>query len=336
MLRIGFIGCGGIARQHAKHLSKMRSVKIIAACDVSIETAKKFSADFDIPFFEKDYRKLLRIREIDAVWICTPTYQHAKPVIHAASLGKDVFCEKPIALKMSEAKKMQTICEKYGVKFTIGFVRRFDSMWGKFKQIIQSDSLGSPVIWRFAAGGKPPHQWFRDIHKGGGPLIDGAIHNYDFALQIFGDVKSVQSSTLKLDETSVGADTGSVILNFKSGHQHTLIWSWGVASGTPVASLNDFIGPKGTLQFGDTRLKKSKPFDPEIFGTFTLKGAQGYEKLFKYRKKDMFLEQAKHIVRSFTSDKQPIVTASDGINALRIADAVLKAGGNGRTINLGA
>ena len=48
----------------------------------------------------------------------------------------------------------------------------------------------------------------------------------------------------------------------------------------------------------------------------------------------MFLEQAKHIVRSFTNDKQPIVTASDGINALRIADAVLKAGGNGRTINL--
>ena len=59
MLRIGFIGCGGIARQHAAHLSKMRSVRIIAASDLIIKTAENFSADFDIPLFYKDYRVLL-------------------------------------------------------------------------------------------------------------------------------------------------------------------------------------------------------------------------------------------------------------------------------------
>ena len=334
MLRIGFIGCGGIARQHATHLSKMRSVQIVAASDLLVETAAKFSNDFDVPYHHKDYRKILEINEIDAVWVCTPTYQHAKPVVHAASSGKHIFCEKPMALKISDAKKMHTICEKSGIKFTVGFVRRFDPMWGKFKQIIQSDALGFPVIWRFAAGGKPPHQWFRDIHKGGGPLIDGAIHNYDFALKVFGEVASVQSSTLTLDKTSVGPDTGSAILNFKNGNQHTLIWSWGVASGSSVVNLNDFIGPKGTLQFGDTRSKKLKPFAPKTHGAFTLKGEGGKEKLFTYRKKDMFLEQAKHVVQCFSNNEQPIVKATDGIAALRIAEAVLRSGRTKRTINL--
>ena len=334
MLKIGFIGCGGIARQHAAHLSKMRSVQIIAASDLIIKTAETFSADFDIPLFYKDYRKILDINEIDAIWVCTPTHQHLQPVVHAASAGKHVFCEKPIALKISDAKRMLTMCEKYDIKFTVGFVRRFDATWGNFKKIIQSKALGSPIIWRFASGGKPPHKWFRNIHKGGGPLIDGAIHNYDFALQLFGEVESVQSSSLKLDDTSIGADTGSAILNFKNGHQHTLIWSWGVADGVSVTNLNDFIGPKGTLQFGDTRSKKTSSFDPKIYGAFTLKKEGGSEKLFKFRKNNMFLEQTKHVVRSFSNNEQPLVKAVDGIAALHVANAVLRSGRTKRTINL--
>ena len=334
MLKIGFIGCGGIARTHADRIKPLRNARIVAASDVVGATAQAFAADYGVKHHFDDYRKVLKIKEVDAIWVCTPTFRHAQPVIAAARAGKHVFCEKPMALKKADAARMVEACHQANVLLTIGFVRRFDTFWGKFKHVIQSGAVGRPVVWRFAAGGKPPHPWFRDRNKGGGPLIDAAIHNYDFALQMFGPVSSVQSSSLQLDTTSVGADTATAILNFESGDQHALIWSWGVAAGTPVTSLNDFIGSKGTLQFGMTAQSAPPSFNPQKQGAFTLKAANGKEKVYTYRKKDMFAEQAKHVIHSFERNEQPLVTAEDGIAALSVADAVLKAGRSQSTFKM--
>ncbi|NKB68334.1 MAG: hypothetical protein GKR89_14830 [Candidatus Latescibacteria bacterium] len=325
MLNIGFIGCGGIARHHASYLSKLKNARIVAVADVVEESAQRFAADFGAGQSFADYQSLLNVKEVDAVWICTPTFQHPAPVIAAARAGKHVFCEKPMALKLADARRMDTACQQADVRLTIGFVRRFDRQWGKLKQIVQSGALGSPVIWRFAAGGKPANPWFRDENKGGGPLMDGAVHNYDFALQIFGPVQSVQASSLQFDTTSVGADTATAILNFASGDQHALIWSWGVAAGVNVAGLNDVIGPKGTLQFGMTAAQAPANFKPDTQGAFTLKTA-AKERVYPYAKKDMFAEQARHVVRAFERDEQPLVTGQDGIEALKVASSVLKAG----------
>ena len=331
MLSIGFIGCGGIARHHAVRLTAMRDVRLTAAADVSEKAAASFASDFGAATHFTDYWQLLRRDDIDAVLVCTPTFLHAAPVIAAARAGKHVFCEKPVAIKLSDAHRMAEACDKAGVLFTIGYVRRFDTQWGKLKEIVQSGAVGRPVIWRFAAGGKPGNPWFRDKDKGGGPLMDGAVHNYDFALQIFGPAESVQASSLQLDETSVGADTASAIINFASGDQHTLIWSWGVAQGAQVSSLNDIIGPRGSLQFGMTAAQAPKSFDPQKQGAFTLKLGGGKEKVYPYRLQDMFVQQLRHVVGCFTRGEQPLVTAQDGIASLAIANAVLKSGVNHRT-----
>jgi predicted dehydrogenase len=325
MLKIGFIGCGGIARHHASRMKQLRNARIAAASDVVEAAARSFAADFGgTPY--PDYRKLLRQDDLDAVWVCTPTFQHPGPVIAAARAGKHVFCEKPMALKLGDAERMAEACDQAKVRFTIGFVRRFDTQWGTLKKVIQSNALGRPVIWRFAAGGRPANPWFRDVNKGGGPLMDGAIHNYDFMLQIFGPVASVQASSLQFDRTSVGADTASVIVNFASGDQHSLIWSWGVAAGAPVTYLNDVIGPKGSLQFGMTASQAPKGFDPQKQGALTLKTGQGAERVYTYRQRDMFAEQLKHVVGCFERGGQPLVKAEDGIKSLRVAVSILKAG----------
>ena len=98
---------------------------------------------------------VLDLPEIDAVWVCTPTFQHPAPVIAAAKAGKHVFCEKPMALKVADARRMANACRQADVRLTIGFVRRFDTQWGKLKEVVQSGAVGSPVIWRFAWGGPP-------------------------------------------------------------------------------------------------------------------------------------------------------------------------------------
>ncbi|MDP6702150.1 MAG: Gfo/Idh/MocA family oxidoreductase [Candidatus Latescibacteria bacterium] len=334
MLNIGFIGCGGIARNHASRLTHIRGARIVAAADVVADAARGFARDYGAPFHADDYRRILERPELDAVWICTPTHQHPAPVIAAARAGKHVFCEKPMALTMAAARRMKKACDEHGVRLTIGFVRRFDAQWGKLKQIVQSGALGTPVIWRFAAGGRPANPWFRDETKGGGPLMDGAIHNYDYALQIFGPAASVQASSLQFDSTSVGADTASAIINFKSGDQHSLIWSWGVAAGAQVANLNDVIGPLGSLQFGMTAQRAPKSFDPKKHGAFTLKAANGREEVYPFPHRDMFSEQLKHVVRAFAKSEQPLVTGQDGIDALAIASSVLRSGKSRRTVKI--
>jgi myo-inositol 2-dehydrogenase/D-chiro-inositol 1-dehydrogenase len=332
MLNIGFIGCGGIARHHASRLANIRSARIVATADTSAEAAAGFAKDFGAAAHYTDYKDLLARDDVQAVFVCTPTFLHAAPVIAAAKAGKHIFCEKPMSLKVAEAKRMAAACDKAGVHLTIGFVRRFDAQWGKLKQVIQSGAVGRPVIWRFSADGKPANPWFRDVNKGGGPLMDGAVHNYDFALQIFGPVESVQASSLQFDDTSVGADTASAILNFASGDQHTLIWSWGVAQGAQVSALNDIMGPKGSLQFGMTAAQAPAKFDPKKQGAFTLKSGAGKEKVYPYTQKDMFAEQLKHVVRCFERNEQPLVTGEDGIKALQVAAAVLKSGLSHKTV----
>jgi predicted dehydrogenase len=334
MLRIAFVGCGGIARHHASRLVKLRNARITACCDIDPAAAAAFTRDFGVPHHDPDFRKVVRRDDVDAVFVCTPTYVHASPTIAAARAGKAVFCEKPISLKLTEAERMTEACERAGVPLTIGLVRRFDAQWGKLSQLVRSGAVGRPVIWRFAAGGRPGKSWFRDVNKGGGPLVDGAVHNYDFALQILGPVESVQASSLRFDETSVGADTASVILNFASGDQHTLIWTWGAAEGASVAFLNDVVGPKGSLQFGMTAAEAPAGFDPKQKGAFTLRGGQGRDRVHAYPLRDMFVEQLRHVVTAFSQGKQPLVTARDGIEALRIALAVLKSGETRRTVKI--
>jgi len=339
MLNIGFIGCGGIARHHASRLAELRNCRIIAAADAVGEAAQSFASDFqkdrEAAVFT-DYRDLLRLDSVDAVWVCTPTFLHAAPVIAAARAGKHVFCEKPMAMKLGDARRMAAAAASAGVCLTIGFVRRFCPQWGKMKSIIQKGTLGRPVIWRFAAGGRPAQPWFRDAGKGGGPLLDGAIHNYDFALQMLGPVETVQASSAQFDSTSVGADTASAILTFASGDQHTLIWSWGMAPGAPAGSLNDLVGPKGTLQFGMTAGTAPAKFDPSRQGALTFKGAGGRERVFTYSNRDMFADEVKHVVGRFAKGEQPLVTPADGIAALAVGLAVLKSGQTRRTVKLGA
>ena len=340
MLNIGFIGCGGIARHHASRLAKLSTCRIVAAADAVEPAAQAFARDFGKggeAAVCTDYRKLLRLDGVDAVWVCTPTWLHAAPAIAAARAGKHVFCEKPMAMKRADARRMAEAAEAAGVRLTIGFVRRFCPQWGKMKSIIQAGTLGRPAIWRFAAGGRPGPAWFRDPAKGGGPLLDGAVHNYDYALQMLGPVETVQASSTQFDATSNGHETGSAILTFASGDQHTLIWTWGMAPGAPAAHLNDLVGPKGTLQFGMTAKEAPKGFDPasKSKGALTFKGAGGKERVFPYAQRDMFLDQLKHVVGCFAKGEQPLVTGADGIAALEVGLAVLEAGRTRRTIRLG-
>ena len=121
-VRIGIIGCGGIANsKHLPALSQLPDVELCAFCDIVEERAVKAAAEYGAPGAKVfvDYRKLLEL-DLDVVHVLTPNKQHSFITVDALESGKHVMCEKPMAINSAEAKKMLDAAKRTGKKLTIG------------------------------------------------------------------------------------------------------------------------------------------------------------------------------------------------------------------------
>ncbi|MCS7180344.1 MAG: Gfo/Idh/MocA family oxidoreductase, partial [bacterium] len=251
MIKIGIIGCGGMGKYHASILKKIEDVKI--ASDVNIDVLESFSKEFGVEEIYDDFKKLIKNSDVDAIICATPTHLHYKIVVEAAKAEKHIFCEKPISINLNQAEKMIEECEKNNVIFQIGYVRRFDEEWLKFKELIQNRVIGKPIVWHQIWGGYGPSaEWYYDIKRGMGPFVDGAVHSYDFAIFTFGKAKKVKSSLTKFKNFS-SPDTGIVTVEFESGDILVLCWTWGLPKNVSSQYLHQALGPEGVLIFDGYR-----------------------------------------------------------------------------------
>ncbi|MBM4083969.1 MAG: Gfo/Idh/MocA family oxidoreductase [Planctomycetes bacterium] len=336
MVRLGFIGCGGIAKHHMRHVKQVPDAQVVSCADINEQAAAQFAQEFGVAQHVTDFRAVLDNKDVDAVFVCTPTFLHHEAVVAAAQAGKHVFCEKPIAMSLAHAREMIKACKTAKVKFMIGFVRRFDADWGKFREIVQSGLIGRPVLWRDCASSPgPASPWFLDKEKGGGPLIDGAVHNYDFARYTFGEAALVQGSMNTFKSDSTALDTGTGIVRFKSGDQLMMSWSWGLPKGCKHgARLIDLMGPAGGISFGVPADKYPAGVDPKTHGGYVVQLANGEQRVEVFPRNNMFLEEVKHFVDCVQSGKKPSITGEDGLRALEIGLAVLKSSQTGKSIKL--
>ena len=134
-IKLGIIGAGRIGRVHAESVTfHIPDAEVAAVADPFItEESKKFFTNLGVKEIFKDYKDILAKKEIDAVLICSSTDTHAKITIEAAKAGKDIFCEKPIDLDISRIKETLKAVKEAGVKFQVGFNRRFDRNFSALK-----------------------------------------------------------------------------------------------------------------------------------------------------------------------------------------------------------
>ncbi|NOZ23598.1 MAG: Gfo/Idh/MocA family oxidoreductase [Planctomycetes bacterium] len=335
MLRIGMIGCGGIANHHAKRLKDIEDARIVHCSDVSGDAAAQMAKEYGADKHDADYRVLLDDKAVDAVFVCLPTFLHRDAVVASAEAGKHIFCEKPIAMTSRHAQEMIDACARADVMFTIGFVRRFDSHWGKVGELVKAGRIGRPAVWRHcSAGGGPTRPWFLDREQGGGPLIDGAVHDYDFLRSMFGDAKRVFGSMKTFKSDSTALDTGTGVIQFQSGDEAMLCWSWGLPTGARGESLIDVLGPDGAISFTAMADQFPKGADPKTHGGITIVGKDNARTVEVYEKKDMFLEQDRHFVDCALNGKPPIPTGEDGKRALEIGLGILQSSDTGEPVAL--
>ena len=195
-LRVGIIGCGGIANgKHMPSLAKLPNIKMVAFCDIieerAVEAAKKFGTEDAKHYI--DYRDLLKDDSIDVVHVCTPNRSHSEITIAALKSGKHVMCEKPMAKTYAEAKEMVETARRTGKKLTIGYQGRHRPESIYLKQAVENGELGDIYFAKATEvrrRGVPTWGVFlNEYEQGGGPLIDIGTHALDLTLWMMDNYK---------------------------------------------------------------------------------------------------------------------------------------------------
>ncbi|MGI5869889.1 MAG: Gfo/Idh/MocA family protein [Kiritimatiellia bacterium] len=200
-LKIGIIGCGGIARgAHAPCYKNEKRVEIVALCDILPDRVAAFGAElFPKAATYTDYRELLKQKNIDAVDICTPNDLHSEIAIAAFEAGKHVFCEKPDAVSPDKALAMKEASEKAGKLLMVMRNNRFADASQYARKAIAAGRMGKIYAgrcgWQRRRGIPGKGGWFTTkARSGGGPLIDLGVHMIDLAIWLMGSPRPVAVS----------------------------------------------------------------------------------------------------------------------------------------------
>lgn len=183
--RIGFIGTGMRTVWILKEMLKREEFEVVAVSDISQDSMDMVCSKFDRPWDKYlDYRMLLKREDIDAVVIGSPDYAHEEQAIAAFEAGKHVFLEKPIAITVEGAERVLRKRDESGKTLLIGFVLRYNKLYRKMKEIIDSGMIGEVktgwVLHSVGAGSDWYfHDWHGTMQNTSGLLLQKGSHDFD-------------------------------------------------------------------------------------------------------------------------------------------------------------
>lgn len=202
MIKVGIIGFGFMGAMHLRCYRMMKNVRVAAICDID---GGKFSnsagtsgniagADGSLDLggigLYTDAAEMLARADLDAVSVTLPTYLHCSCTLDALKAGLHVFCEKPMALSVSECRKMADAAERAGKRLQVGHCIRFWPEYAKAKEIVDSGRYGRVLAATFRRLSATPtwswDGWLMDGAKSGGAALDLHIHDSDFVQYLFG------------------------------------------------------------------------------------------------------------------------------------------------------
>ncbi len=348
-VRIGIIGSGSISNMHMSGYTRLKDVEVIAVCDINEERVKEFAQRYHIPYTFTDYNEMLKMQEIDAVSVTAWNNIHAPASIAALRAGKDVLCEKPLALNADQAREMVEVSKETGKLLMVGFCRRFGDNTKALKEIIDTGDLGS--IYYAKAGclrrWGNPGGWFSDKQRsGGGPVIDLGVHMIDLVRYLSGKPKalSVTASTFHqmgmkpeikgiskynsadYSEYNDVEDCAAALIKFDNKMTLFFETSWvqNIKGDNLYLELyGDKAGAKMEPEFElyETKLdylRDSKPLlDPN---------GSGFE--------HNFIEEIQHFISCIKDGTPCLNPAEDGLELMKIIDAIYQSAQTGREVIL--
>jgi myo-inositol 2-dehydrogenase / D-chiro-inositol 1-dehydrogenase len=325
-LRVALLGAGRIGQEHSRTLIANPRVQVVAVCDPRLEAARQMAATIPGATATDESREILASSGVDAIIICTPTDTHAELIEEGAHAHKAVFCEKPVALDLQRTKQALRVVEESGVPFQIGFQRRFDSGYAEARKRITQ--LGRIDQFRTVGRdpGPPPKEY---LAKSGGLFLDQAIHEFDIARFLVGEVQSVFAAgavRFSQDAAELGdVDTATTILNFENGALGVIENSRRAVYGYDI--VTEVFGEAGKLV---VQAERKTPL------RFFREGGseQDHHYFFMDRFRDAFRAELEAFFTAVLERKKPTPGAADALGALRIGLAATRSQKLGRVVKL--
>ena len=318
---VGVIGTGRIGRLHIEHLAQnIPEAELISICSLDPTDIESLSRQFKVPKTTDDYTAILADPQIEAVLVASSTDTHVEVSQAAARAGKHVFCEKPISLDLEQIDETLAIVENAGVKFQVGFNRRFDAGLMRVREAVASGEIGEPHILRITSRdpAPPPIEY---VKVSGGIFLDMTIHDFDMARYLIGDevVEVYAVGGVRVDPQigQVGdIDTAVITLRFQNGVIATIDNSREAVYG--YDQRVEVFGSKGMVTAAN----------PPV-NTVTFSGSEGTRAapppyFFVERYKPAFLSELQAFFTCIQEDTPPPVTGEDGKVSVVLGFAALK------------
>lgn len=310
IIRIGFIGVGGIAQDHIRVLMKMEDVNIVSVFDLNADNARRAAEATGAQVMD-NADQVLDKQRIDLVFICTPQFARGDLEVVAARRGIPFFVEKPLGVDAEVVRQKAKIIQETGIIHAVGYVLRYYDTVRRVKQYLEGRR--PHLIQGVRIGGSHPAKWWKQLDMSGGHLVDTATHQVDMIRYVAGNVREVQAAfgRVSFERTapeSTIPDAGAINFIMDSGAVGTLTES----------CLSPFYGGSDIKLFG-----------PDFFIHLSQNGSQltlidNEQQLTVAAELDPGYEQCSALIDAVKSGNQSLILC-DYADALRTLEVTLAA-----------
>jgi len=259
------IGIAGLGFMGSTHLQAYQSVPNAEITAVASSDEKKRSGDLsaiqgnlDRPGETMDFgaaaryvtvEEMLADSNVEAVDLCVPSDLHAPLALKALRAGKHVLVEKPMALTGEECDRMVEAARRHGRVLMVAQVLRFWPDYARAREIIASGGIGplKTAFFRRKCAAPGWGKWMHDRSRSGGGVFDLLIHDFDFALHLFGKPASVKARGV--EEMARGIDVVEAELEYESPRSVVISGGWHHPQSYPFSMEFSFVCEGGTLDF---------------------------------------------------------------------------------------
>jgi predicted dehydrogenase len=332
---VGLVGAGFVAEMHGAALELVPEARILGVAATSTASAAKFASKRNIPAHYSDYRSLLEDEAIDVISVALPNHLHREVVVAAASAGKHVICEKPLARTLAEADEMIAACKEAGVLLMYAEELCFAPKYVRAKELVDEGALGRVFMVQQGEQHFGPHaDWFWDIERsGGGVLMDMGCHAVEFCRWIY-DKPAVESVTAELGtyvhtDRTVGEDHAIATVRFEGNRIGLVETSWAKRGG--MDDRAEIIGSGGVAYIDLLRGSGIPTYSEGGYGYAVEKAPDTrgwtfamFEELWNYG----FPQEMRHFTECVQHSQEPLETGADGRAVLEIVYAMYRAAGS--------
>ncbi|WP_164465165.1 inositol 2-dehydrogenase [Chryseobacterium lactis] len=312
ILKIAVIGLGRIGQIHLAALKTFKNIKITAVSDISPELAKWTAAEYQIPHFYTNYQDIFQQKDIDAVWICSPTSYHLAQVKEALDSNKYIFCEKPLDKDSNNIQSLIDIYPDLNHRLMVGFNRRFDPDFAAVKASLKK--IGKPTIIKITSRDPfPPTAEY--TRASGGIYNDMSIHDLDMA-RFISESEAEQVIAVGSKNYTDDTDTTLITIKFKNGIICNIDNSRKASYG--YDQRLEILGDKGMISVENKKINHLTFYSENSLESSVL------EPFFLERYKDSYIEEIKAFITSIQEKKEFPSTGEDALKASILADACEK------------